>query len=216
MRGDGVAARQRAASWYQQIEPGIRRHVRLLRDNGFNTFSSCKHRMEVRLDMLSREDDLARLDRVLAQSEFEDYAILVRLARRSGVPGFRFEAVVQFGTALPGASGPLPRRGGKRRRAEGSNELGSAGFLRGNFDGVLLLAVLAQAICLAGGAFARAALVFRDVAPRSARAVVVMHTVGLRLLGFVDGIELWSVRHCDLPLVEQFNVTAYHIGTCLL
>lgn len=84
-------------SWYRLIEPGIRRHVRLLRDNGFNTISSCEHRMEVRLDLLSPEDDLARLDSVLAQSEFEDYAILVRLARRRGVPGFAFEAVVQFG-----------------------------------------------------------------------------------------------------------------------
>ena len=83
--------------WYQRIEAGIRPHVRLLRDNGFNTLSSCESRMEVRLDMLSREEDLARLERVLAQSEFEDYAILVRLARRKGVPGFAFEAVVQFG-----------------------------------------------------------------------------------------------------------------------
>ncbi len=87
----------RPSDWYKRIENGIYRHVRLLRDNGFNTFSSCERRMEVRIEMLSRADDLARLDKVLAQSEFEDYAILVRLARRSGVPGFAFEAVVQFG-----------------------------------------------------------------------------------------------------------------------
>lgn len=90
-------ASAKLAEWYRRIESGIRPHVRFLRDNGFNTFSSCESRMEVRLDMLSREEDLVRLDRVLAQSEFEDYAILVRLARRRGVPGFAFEAVVQFG-----------------------------------------------------------------------------------------------------------------------
>ena len=71
-----MAARQRVASWYQQIEPGIRRQVRLLRDNGFNTYSSCQERMEVAIGMLSQEEDLARLDRTLAESEFEDGTIL--------------------------------------------------------------------------------------------------------------------------------------------
>ncbi len=85
------------ASWYRRIEPGIRRHVRFLRDNGFNTYSSCQERMEVAIEMLSREEDLARLDRTLAESEFGDYTILVRLARSRGVPGFQFKAVVQFG-----------------------------------------------------------------------------------------------------------------------
>jgi hypothetical protein len=34
---------------------------------------------------------------VLAESEFGDYTILARLARRNGVPGFQFKAIVQFG-----------------------------------------------------------------------------------------------------------------------
>jgi len=83
--------------WYGRIEPRIRPHVRLLRDHGFNTYSSCQERMEVAIELLSRSDDLARLDQVLAESNFGDYAILVRLARSSCAPGFRFGAVVQFG-----------------------------------------------------------------------------------------------------------------------
>jgi hypothetical protein len=83
--------------WYQRIEPGIRPHVRFLRDHGFNTYSSCQERMEVAIELLSRSDDMGRLDQVLAESDFGDYTILVRLARSRGVPGFRFGAVVQFG-----------------------------------------------------------------------------------------------------------------------
>jgi hypothetical protein len=82
------------ASWYQMIEPGIRRHVRLLRDNGFNTYSSCEHRMEVALD-LSPQEDLACLDDLLSRSGFRDYTILVRVKRRQGF--LRSGAVVQFG-----------------------------------------------------------------------------------------------------------------------
>jgi len=55
---------------------------------------------------------------------------------------------------------------------------------------VLLFAVLAQAICLAAGAFAGAALVLRDVAPRSARAVVMVYSIRGRFLGLVDGVKL--------------------------
>lgn len=92
-----MAAARRRGDWYRCIEPGIRRAVKLLRDNGFNTYSSCAERMEVAIEMLSRSDDLARLDQVLAESDFGDYTILVRLARSSSAPGFRFGAVVQFG-----------------------------------------------------------------------------------------------------------------------
>jgi hypothetical protein len=89
-----VARAVRRVFWYQAIEPGIRRHVRLLRDNGFNTYSSCEHRMEVALD-LSPQEDLARLDDLLSRSGFKDYAVLVRVERRRGF--LQSAAVVQFG-----------------------------------------------------------------------------------------------------------------------
>jgi hypothetical protein len=80
--------------WYRVIEAGIRPHVRLLRDNGFNTYSSCAERMEVALE-ISMEDDLARLDKLLSGSGFADFAVMVRVERRDGQ--LRTHAVVQFG-----------------------------------------------------------------------------------------------------------------------
>jgi hypothetical protein len=68
--------------------------VRLLRNNGFNTITSCEHRMEVTLE-ISPRDDLARLDKLLSRRGFTDYAILVRVERRDG--HFGSNAVVQFG-----------------------------------------------------------------------------------------------------------------------
>jgi hypothetical protein len=85
----------RRGCWYQSIEPGIRSQVRLLRTNGFNTTTSCEHRMEVTLDILTHEDDLARLDDLLSRRGFTDYSILVRVERRDG--HLRSGAVVQFG-----------------------------------------------------------------------------------------------------------------------
>ena len=52
----------------RRIEPGIRRHVQLLRDNGFISSSSCQERMEAAIEVLSQEKDLAQLDRVVAES----------------------------------------------------------------------------------------------------------------------------------------------------
>lgn len=81
-------------SWYATIEHGIRRQVRLLADNGFNTMTSCEHRMEVTLD-ISTHEDLARLYDVLSRSGFMDYTILARVERRRG--HLRSDAVVQIG-----------------------------------------------------------------------------------------------------------------------
>ncbi len=83
-----------ATGWYRAIEAGIRRHVRLLRDNGFNTYSSCQSRMEVALD-ISTTGELARLDDLLSRSGFTDYTILTRVERRKGL--LESSAVVQFG-----------------------------------------------------------------------------------------------------------------------
>jgi hypothetical protein len=80
--------------WYRVIEPGIRSHVHLLRDNGFNTYSSCQERMEVALD-IATEEDIARLDHLLSRNGFKDYQILVRWERCREF--LRSSAVVQFG-----------------------------------------------------------------------------------------------------------------------
>lgn len=87
--------------WYRIIEPGIRRQVKLLRDHGFNTHTSCAHRMEVTLDashqFVEGRNDLESLDELLQREGYRDYTILFRLERRERVPGLRTYAVVQFG-----------------------------------------------------------------------------------------------------------------------
>ncbi len=83
------------ALWYRRIESGIRRHVRLLRNNGFNTTSSCEHRMEVTLNLYAAHLD--ELDALLQKSGFKDYTLLFRLERRKGMGGRRSFGVVQFG-----------------------------------------------------------------------------------------------------------------------
>ncbi len=42
--------------WYNQIEPGIRKQVRLLRDHGFNTTCSCEHDMTIQVDIHNGEE----------------------------------------------------------------------------------------------------------------------------------------------------------------
>ena len=51
--------------WYEQIEPGVRDIVRLLRDNGFNTTSSCEHNMEIQFANTHDADEAERLARFL-------------------------------------------------------------------------------------------------------------------------------------------------------
>jgi hypothetical protein len=61
-------------SWYEQhIEDGVRDAVRLLRDNGFNTFNSCHHDMTIDLEF-SLDGEAHRLHRLLSQTG-EDYTL---------------------------------------------------------------------------------------------------------------------------------------------
>ena len=89
--------------WYSNIEPGIRDLVRLLRDHGFNTTSSCAHRMEITIDLWPGENiegnaTLLGLDSLLSGNTGHDYDILLRLERRNGA--MRSSAVVRFGTDM--------------------------------------------------------------------------------------------------------------------
>jgi hypothetical protein len=89
----------RKGDWYARIEAGIRPHVYLLRNAGYDTYSSCQERMEVAITLdccESFEGELERLDAVLTESGFKHYQIIVGLERCSG---FRRTAcaVVRFG-----------------------------------------------------------------------------------------------------------------------
>lgn len=75
----------RPSDWYREnIEPGIRRHVKLLRDGGFNTVSSCAHRMDVMLDV-SPEGEIQRLHDLLVRSGFREFTIYLRHELRHGI-----------------------------------------------------------------------------------------------------------------------------------
>ena len=80
-----------AQCWYNQIEPGIRNEVKLLRDNGFNTYSSCEHRMEVAIDSA----DVEQLSGLLLASGYRDFVIMRRHEARDG--HIRECAVLEFG-----------------------------------------------------------------------------------------------------------------------
>ncbi len=84
----------RRGDWYARIEAGIRPHVYLLRNAGFDTYSSCEERMEVALTLDLRE--LERLDALLAKSGFDHCQIIVELERCSGFRQTAF-AVVRVG-----------------------------------------------------------------------------------------------------------------------
>lgn len=71
--------------WYTTyIEAGIRRQVRLLRDNGFNTTSSCAHRMDVVANVLPG-GEIQRLHDLLVQNGFKEFTIYQRHELRNGV-----------------------------------------------------------------------------------------------------------------------------------
>jgi len=62
---------------------------------------------------------------------------------------------------------------------------------------VQLNAVVTQPIA----AIAEPSLVLRDVATRWACTIIVMNTIGGRLLGFVDRMKCWRSWHWSLPVV---------------
>ena len=57
-----------------KIEEPIRGLVKLLRDNGFNTFSSCGHEMQVDMEWYKLED-LSNLSALLLSNGYEKFVI---------------------------------------------------------------------------------------------------------------------------------------------
>ena len=65
----------RKPNWYDNVEPPIRKLVKLLRDNGFNTTCSCGHGMWVELDIYRHMDDLELLRNLLLEHGHQDFTI---------------------------------------------------------------------------------------------------------------------------------------------
>ena len=65
--------------WYEQnIEANIRKEVKLLRDNGFNTECSCDHKMYVQCQYVV-DGEIQRLHEVLFNNGYRDYTISIEL-----------------------------------------------------------------------------------------------------------------------------------------
>jgi len=70
--------------WYEEyIEEPVRDTVRLLRDNGFNTESSCGHKMWVQCSYFT-DAEIKRLDDLLFNNGHRDYKIDVWVHRKDG------------------------------------------------------------------------------------------------------------------------------------
>ena len=62
-------------NWYSQIEEPIRELVRLLRNNGFNTFCSCGHEKSIQIEYYSFEEEIRRLYNLLWDSGYKDFEL---------------------------------------------------------------------------------------------------------------------------------------------
>ena len=70
--------------WLEKyIEEPVRGTVKLLRDNGFNTESSCGHKMWVQCGYVT-DAEIMRLDDLLFNNGYRDYTIDVWVNRKDG------------------------------------------------------------------------------------------------------------------------------------
>ncbi len=70
--------------WYEKyIEEPIRPVVRLLRDHGFNTESSCGHKMYVQCQYIT-DGSIMDLDNLLFNNGHKDYKITITVNRIDG------------------------------------------------------------------------------------------------------------------------------------
>lgn len=62
-------------NWYDEnIEKGIRKEVKLLRDNGFNTICSCEHEKYIQCDLIM-DGEFKRLHDLLFNNGYRNYKI---------------------------------------------------------------------------------------------------------------------------------------------
>ena len=60
--------------WYNRIEEPMRELVRLLRNSGFNTISSCGHKKHVQMEYYGTED-IQRLYNLLWDNGYKDFEL---------------------------------------------------------------------------------------------------------------------------------------------
>jgi hypothetical protein len=65
-------------NWYNQIELPVRNLVKLLRNNGFNTTSSCGHKNPfpyVQMEWYGFEEEARKLYNLLCENDYKDFEI---------------------------------------------------------------------------------------------------------------------------------------------
>ena len=78
-------------TWYEKfIEKSIRPHVKLLRENGFNTYASCGHRMYISGTCLSARE-LDNLQDILVNAGYNNYKLNYTQERINGIIIHDFE-----------------------------------------------------------------------------------------------------------------------------
>lgn len=61
--------------FYKDIEPGVRDIVRLLRDNGINTTSSCEHERYIQFDLVGLAYEIETIHGLLYNAGLRGYSI---------------------------------------------------------------------------------------------------------------------------------------------
>ena len=82
--------------WYDSLEAPIRKLVKLLRDNGFNTTCSCGHGMWVELELYQGMDGLERIRSLLLEHGYRDFTITGDLIERPGPVGWCWRVMDMF------------------------------------------------------------------------------------------------------------------------
>lgn len=69
--------------WYDNIEPGVRDLVRLLRNNGVNTYYSCDHAMVVEAENY-QDEEVTMIHNLLMENGYDNFIIELRLYQHPG------------------------------------------------------------------------------------------------------------------------------------
>lgn len=69
--------------WYDSIEPGVRDLVKLLRNNGINTYYSCGHAMVIEAENY-QDDEVTTIYNLLVENGYDNFIIELNLYQKPG------------------------------------------------------------------------------------------------------------------------------------
>ena len=68
-------SKQQLTAFYEEIEPGVREIVRLLRDNGINTTCSCEHEQYIQFELVGLAHEVEFIHNLLFNAGLRGYSI---------------------------------------------------------------------------------------------------------------------------------------------